>query len=57
MNWTTLICFGVGIGIYLLGLGVFTLIKHARNKKKFAKEVKEHEEQEAKSQQDENSAS
>lgn len=43
MNWSVLIWFGVGIGAYLIGLGVFTLIKFIFNKRKFKKEVASHE--------------
>lgn len=49
MNWTTLICFGAGIGLYLVGLGIFTLIKRSKNKKKFKKEIEEHEQKEQQS--------
>lgn len=45
MNWNFLITFAVGVGVYLVVLGIFTLIKRHRNKKKFEKEQEEHEEQ------------
>lgn len=45
MNWTYLITFGIGIGLYLIGLGVWTLIKRHNNKKKFEKECKEKDEE------------
>lgn len=44
MNWSYLITFGIGIGVYLLGLLVWGAIKRHRNKKHFDKEVKEHDE-------------
>lgn len=48
MNWNFLITFGIGIAVYLLGLLIFTLIKRHKNKKKFNKEVEEHDDKETK---------
>lgn len=42
MNFNFLITFGIGIGVYLVGLGIFVLIKYLRNKKKFEKDMKDH---------------
>lgn len=46
MNWSFLITFGVGLGVYFIGLGVFILIKRYRNKKAFDKEQEENEHKE-----------
>lgn len=56
MNWNFLITFGIGVGVYLLGLLVWATIKRSRNKKKFQEEMKKHDE-ESKEQQDSNSDS
>lgn len=45
MNWNFLITFGIGLGVYFVGLTLWTLFKRYRNKKKFDKDVKEHIEQ------------
>ena len=42
MNWTFLISFGIGLGVYLSALLIFGLIKRHKNKKMFDKDVKEH---------------
>lgn len=52
MNWNFLITFGIGVGVYLLGLFVWATIKRSRNKKKFQEELKKDEE--SKEQQDTN---
>lgn len=52
MNWNFLITFGIGVGVYLLGLFVWAFIKRSRNKKKFQEELKKDEE--SKEQQDSN---
>lgn len=39
------IWFLVGIAVYLVGLGIFCLIKFIRNKQKYKKELKQHEEE------------
>ena len=44
MNWNYLITFGIGIGVYLVGLLVWGAIKRHRNKKKFEQEQQEHDE-------------
>ena len=44
MNWSFLIAFGIGLGVYFVGLAIFTIIKYKRNKKKLEQEVKEYEE-------------
>ena len=44
MNWNFLITFGIGVGVYLLGLFVWATIKRSRNKKKFQEELKKDEE-------------
>ena len=41
MDWNILIVFGIGIGAYLVLLGLFTLIKYLRNKRKLKKELEE----------------
>lgn len=41
MNWNFLITFGIGLGVYFVGLGIFTLIKYLRNKKRLEKEIEE----------------
>lgn len=46
MSWNVLISFGIGVGIWILGILVFGLIKRHRNKKRFEKENKEHEQNE-----------
>lgn len=51
MNWNFLITFGIGVGVYLLGLFIWALIKRTRNKKKFQAELKN---EESKEQQDAN---
>lgn len=43
MNWNFLITFGIGIGVYLIVLGIIALVKYQRNKKRLDKEVKEDE--------------
>lgn len=39
------IWFLVGVAVYLVGLGIFCLIKFIRNKQKYKKELKQHEEE------------
>lgn len=46
MNWNFIITFFVCLGVYLLGLFIFVMIKRARNKKRFNKEIKEHHDDE-----------
>lgn len=41
MNWQFLATFGIGLGIYFVGLAIVVLIKRHRNKKAFDKETKE----------------
>lgn len=43
MNWNVVISFAIGIGVYIVGVLVFGLIKRHRNKKRFEKEKREHE--------------
>lgn len=50
MNWTFLITFGAGIGIYLVFILVFGAIKRHINKKKFEKEQKAKESDDEKEQ-------
>lgn len=45
MNFSFFIWFGVGLVVYLTGLGIFTLIRFILSKRKFNKEVKEKEEE------------
>ena len=46
MNWSFLITFGIGLGCYFVGLGIFVLIKRYKNKKAFDKETEKVNEQE-----------
>ena len=39
MNFNFLISFFIGLGVYLLVLGIITIVKHIRNKKKVDKEI------------------
>lgn len=48
VNWSSLAITGILIGVYLLGLGVFVLIKRHKIKKSFDKEVKKNEKEENK---------
>lgn len=43
MNWNFLITFGIGLGVYFIGLIGWVLIKRHRNKKSFEKEQEENE--------------
>lgn len=38
MNWSFLITFGVGVGVYLFVIGIIALLKFFRNKKKLKKD-------------------
>lgn len=42
------IFFLIGVGVYLVGLGVFTLVKYLRYKKQLKKDEQAYEEQETK---------
>ena len=44
MSFNFMIWFGIGLGVYLIGLGVFTLIKRIINSRKVKKEDIEHKE-------------
>lgn len=46
MNWNFLITFGIGIGAYLIVLGIIALIKYRKNKKRLENEVKKDEQNE-----------
>lgn len=45
MNWNVLLTFGIAIGAYLAFLGLWTLIKYHKNKKRVKKEIEENEQQ------------
>lgn len=44
MSFNFMMWFGIGLGVYLIGLGIFTLVKRIINKKKVLKEDNEHNE-------------
>lgn len=44
MSFKVMMWFGVGLGVYLIGLGVFTLIKRIINSRKVKKEDNEYNE-------------
>lgn len=41
MNWSFLIWFGIGLFVYLTGLGVYVLVRFILNRRKFKKELLE----------------
>lgn len=41
MNWNVLIWFGIGVGVYLLFLAVFTIVKKIAYKRRYKKELEE----------------